>query len=71
MNFYLSLFYLSWVVEVLNSSDKNMDKKFSGRHKAFSRLVTLSIASHCNLNIKANKIYDVANRLYAAALFTR
>ena len=44
---------------------------YSGRHEAFSHLVTLSISSHCNLNIKANKLYDIAYRLYAAALLTR
>ena len=36
-----------------------------------SRLVTLSISSHRNLGIEANKFYDRAHRLYDAALLTR
>ena len=36
-----------------------------------SRLVTLSISSLRNLDIKANKFYDRAYRLYDAALLTR
>ena len=43
----------------------------SGRHTAFSRLVTLSISSLRNLDIEANKFYDRAHRLYGAALLTR
>ena len=38
---------------------------------AISRLVTLSISSHRNLDIEANKFYDRAHRLYDAALLTR
>ena len=36
-----------------------------------SRLVTISISSLRNLDIKANKFYDRAHRLYDAALLTR
>ena len=36
-----------------------------------SSLVTLSISSLRNLDIKANKFYDRAHRLYDAALLTR
>ena len=35
-----------------------------------SRLVTLSISSHRNLDIEANKFYDRAHRFYDAALLT-
>ena len=38
---------------------------------AFSRLVTFSISSPCNLDIEANKFYDRAHRLYDAAILTR
>ena len=38
---------------------------------ALSRLVTLSIYSLRNLDIKANKLFDRAHRLYDAAILTR
>ena len=38
---------------------------------ALSRLVTLSISSLRNLDIEANKFYDIAHRLYDAAILTR
>ena len=38
---------------------------------AFSRLVTLSLSSLCNLDIEANKSYDRAHRLYDAAILTQ
>ena len=38
---------------------------------ALSRLVTLSISSLRNLDIEANKLYDIAQQLYDAALLTR
>ena len=38
---------------------------------AHSRLVTRSISLLRNLNIKANKFYDRANRFYDAALLSR
>ena len=38
---------------------------------ALSRLITLSISSLRNLDIKANKFYDIAQQLYDAALLTR
>ena len=38
---------------------------------ALSRLFTLSISSLRNLDIEANKFYDIAQQLYDAALLTR
>ena len=38
---------------------------------ALSRLVALSISSLRNLDIEANKFYDIAHRLYDAALLTQ
>ena len=36
-----------------------------------SRLVDLAISSLCNLDIEANKFYDMAHRLYNVAILTR
>ena len=48
---------------VLTLSELSIILKHSGRHMALSRLVTLSISSLRNLDIKANKFYDRAHRL--------
>ena len=56
---------------VLTLSELSIILKYSGRHMALSRLVTLSISSLCSLDIEANKLYDKAHRLYDAALLTR
>ena len=36
-----------------------------------SRLVTFSISSLLNLDIEANKFYDIAHRVYDAPLLTQ
>ena len=56
---------------VLTLSDLSIILKQSGRHMALSRLVTLSVSSLRNLDIEANKFYDIAQQLYDAALLTR
>ena len=56
---------------VLTLSELSITLKHSGRHKALSILVSLSISSLHNLDIEANKFYDKAHRLYDAALLTR
>ena len=56
---------------VLNISELTIILKYSGQNMALSRLVTLSISSLRNLDIKANKFYDRAHRLYDAALLTQ
>ena len=42
-----------------------------GRHGLFSFLNSLPISVLRNLELEANKLYDRANKLYKAALFTR
>ena len=42
-----------------------------GRHGLHSFLSSLPISVLRNLVLKANKLYDRANKLYKAALFTR
>ena len=56
---------------VLTLSEVSIILKESGRHIVLSRLVTLSISSLCNLDIKANKFYDRAHRLHDSAILTR
>ena len=45
-------------------------QKHAKLHMALSRLVSLTISSHRNLDIEANKFYDRANRFYDAARIT-
>ena len=56
---------------VLTLLELSIILKHSGRHMALSRLVTLSISSLRNLDIEANKFYDIAHRLYDTAILTR
>ena len=44
----------------LTLSDLIIILKHSGRHMALSQLVTLSLSSLRNLDIEANKFYDIA-----------
>ena len=43
----------------------------SGRHMKLSCLVTLAISSLRNLDIEASTFFDIAHRLYYAAILTR
>ena len=56
---------------VLTLSEFIIILKHSGRHMALSRLVTLSISSLRNLDIKANKFYDRAHGLYDSAILSQ
>ena len=57
----------------INTSLKDLSIALNnhGRHGLFSFLSSLSISVLHNLELKANKLYDRANKLYKAALLTR
>ena len=56
----------------LNTSLKDLSLALTnhGRHGLFSFLSSLPISVLRNLELKANKLYDRANKLYKAALLT-
>ena len=57
----------------LNTSlkDHSLALTNHGRHGLFSFLSSLPISVLRNLDLEANKLYDIANKLYKAALLTR
>ena len=57
----------------INTSLKDLSIALNnhGRHGLFSFLSSLSISVLHNLEVKANELYDRANKLYKAALLTR
>ena len=57
----------------MNTSLKDLSiaLNYHGWHSLLSFLSFLPISVLHNLQLKANKLYDRANKLYKAALFTR